>query len=170
MSQQHIQKHIDMIAEHEQRFLAERTSTERIGDAISGVAGGLKFVGAHVLILGVWVAINMGYVRWIKVFDPAPFPLLGTIVAVEALLLASFILMRQSRVGRRAEERDHLVLQLLLLTERELTALLELNRQIAKRIGLEKEANSAEIRDLSQHTSIEDVAQTIKESMPVGTD
>jgi hypothetical protein len=32
--------------------------------------------------------------------------------------------MRQSRMSRRAEERDHLMLQLLLLTEKELTAVL----------------------------------------------
>src|SRR6202040_2031757 len=59
-----------------------------------------------------------------------PFPLLGTLVALEAILLASIILMRQSRMSRRAEERDHLMLQVLLLTEKEITAVLGMNRKI----------------------------------------
>jgi len=42
-------------------------------------------------------------------------------VALEAILLASFILMRQVRIWRRSEEREHLMLQILLLSEKELT-------------------------------------------------
>jgi hypothetical protein len=41
-----------------------------------------------------------------------------------------------------------------------------MDRQIAKQMGLEKVANSPEVRELSQHTSIDDVAQTIKDSLP----
>lgn len=74
--------------------------------------------------------------------------------------------MRQARMGRRGDERDHLMLQILMLTEKEITAVLSVDRQIAKQVGLEKMANSPELRELSQHTSIEDVAQTIAESMP----
>ncbi|MBA3916924.1 MAG: DUF1003 domain-containing protein, partial [Acidobacteriales bacterium] len=92
--------------------------------------------------------------------------LLGTLMALEAILLASFILMRQSRTSRRGEERDHLMLQVLLLTEKEITAVLSMDRQIAERVGLQKVANDVEIQQLSQHTSIDDVAQTIKESLP----
>lgn len=39
MSQSHIQEHVDLIAKHEQEFLAQRTSTEKIGDAIAAFAG-----------------------------------------------------------------------------------------------------------------------------------
>jgi hypothetical protein len=40
--------------------------------------------------------------------------LLSAIVALEAILLQIFILMRQVRIGRRSEEREHLMLQILL--------------------------------------------------------
>ena len=91
--------------------------------------------------------------------------LTGTVVALEAILLASFILMRQARTSRRADERDHLMLQILLLIEKEITTVLSMDRQIAKQVGLEKLANSADVRELSEHTSIEDVAEIIKEAM-----
>lgn len=109
--------------------------------------------------------MNTFSVPSIRHFDPAPYSLLGTCVALEAILLASFILMRQSRLSRRADERDHLILQVLLLTEKEITMVLGMDRQIAKQVGLEKMANNPEVRELSQHTSIEDVAQTIRENL-----
>jgi uncharacterized membrane protein len=164
MPQESIQQHIEMIAKHEQEFLDRRTRSERLGDLIAGAAGNLTFVCVHLLIFAVWVGVNvapgMGH------FDPAPFSLLATIVALEAILLASFILMRQVRIGRRSEEREHLVLQLMLLMEKEITAVLDLNRQIARQVGLEHAADQPLMEELSRDTSIEDVTQTIRESLP----
>jgi uncharacterized membrane protein len=164
MSQSHIQEQIELIAKHEQEFLERRTSAERVSDGIAGFIGSLTFVGVHLVIFATWMVLNsMPHVRH---FDPEPYSLLQTLVALEAILAASFILMRQARMGRRSDERDHLMLQILLLTEKELTALLGMDRQIAAEMGLSRAANSQEIRDLSQSTSIEDVAQTIKENLP----
>ncbi len=161
MSQSHIQEQIELIAKHEQEFLERRTSAERVSDGIAGFIGSLQFVGVHLLIFAAWMVLNtMPHVRH---FDPKPFALLQTLVAMEAILAASFILMRQARMGRRS---DHRMLQILLRTEKELTALLGMDRQIATEMGLTRAANSQEIRDLSQDTSIEDVAQTIKENLP----
>jgi len=41
-----------------------------------------------------------------------------------------------------------------------------MDRHIANEMGLDKEANAQEVRELSQKTSIDDVAQSIKESLP----
>jgi uncharacterized membrane protein len=166
MPQTHIQEHIDLIAKHEQEFLEQRTRTERIGDRIAGFAGSFSFIFLHLTIFVGWMALNTLPIPGLPPFDPRPFSLLATLVALEALLLASFILMRQSRMSRRAEERDHLMLQILLLTEKEITAVLSMDRQIATQVGLEKMANSTEVEELSRHTSIDDVAQDIREALP----
>jgi uncharacterized membrane protein len=166
MPENHVQKHIDLIAKQEIEFLARRTPTERIGDTIAGFAGSLAFVSIHLLIFAGWIAVNTLHDGYFRHFDPAPFSLLGTILAFEAILLASFILMRQARISRRADERNHLMLQILLLTEKEITAALGIDRQMAKQMGLENVADSTDIRELSQQTSIDDVAQTIKENLP----
>jgi len=164
MSQNHIQEHVDLIAKHEQEFLEQRTRSERLGDSIAAFVGSFGFVSAHLSLFLAWLAWNVA--PGTHHFDPAPFSLLGTLVALEAILLASFILMRQARMSRRADERDHLMLHVLLLTEKEITAVLKMDRQIAHQVGLEKAANTTEVRELSQHTSIEDVAQTIRENLP----
>ena len=166
MSQSHIQEQVDLIARHEQEFLAGRTRTERVGDSIAGFVGSLGFVSFHVLLFLGWIGWNV--LPGLTHFDPLPFSLLGTLVALEAIVLASFILMRQARMSRRADERDHLMLQVLLLTEKEITAVLKMDRKIAERVGLDRVANTTEAKELSQHTSIEDVAQTIRETLPLG--
>lgn len=165
MPQNHIQEHIELIAKHEEDFLAQRTQAERMGDSIAAFAGSIRFVVLHVLFFFAWIGWNT--ILPVRHFDPFPFAMLDTVVALEAILLASFILMRQARTARRSDERDHLMLQILLLTEKEITAVLGVDRQIAKQVGLDKVANSTEIRELSQQTSIDDVAQTIKESLPM---
>jgi uncharacterized membrane protein len=162
----HIQEHIDVIARHEQEFLANRSWSERLGDNIGAFAGSFPFVVLHLAAFIFWFVVNTWKFPGIPRFDPPPYSLLGTLVAVEAILLASFILMRQSRMGKRSDERDHLMLQILLLTEKEITAVLGVDRQIARKVGLESIANAPELRELSQHTSIEDVAQNIRESLP----
>jgi uncharacterized membrane protein len=166
MSQTHIQEHVDLIAKHEQEFLEQRTRTERLGDSIASFTGSLTFVLLHIAVFVLWIGVNTFTFAGVRHFDPPPFSLLGTCLGFEAILLASFILMRQTRIGRRADERDHLMLQILLLAEKEITTLLSMDRQIAGSMGLQKVAKDKEIEELSKHTSIEDVAQTIKDSLP----
>ena len=165
-AQGHLQEHIDLIAKHEQEFLEQRTRSEKIGDRMASLIGSLTYVAAHVLLFALWIGWNTLPLGSLPHFDPFPFPLLNFLFAFEAILVAAFILMRQSRISRRSEERDHLMLQILLLTEREITAVLGVDRQIAARVGLHKVAANDEITQLSQQTSIDDVAQGIKESLP----
>ena len=164
--QGHLQEHIDLIAKHEQEFLAQRTSTEKFGDRMASFIGSLTYVAFHVVLVTVWIAWNTLPIRALSHFDPPPYPLLDVLLAFEAILVASFILMRQSRMSRRAEERDHLMLQVLMLTEREITASLGMQREIAASMGLHKIAADQEVTQMSQQTSIDEVAQIIKETLP----
>jgi uncharacterized membrane protein len=162
----HLKDHIEIIARHEEEFLAARTKTERLGDTLGAFVGSARFVALHLAWFGAWILINTLRLGPFRHFDPAPFPLLDTVVAIEAIFLASFIVMRQGRLSRRSDERDHLILQVLILTEREVTAVLNVQRQIASKIGLPELTTNAEIAQLSQKTSIDEVAQTIKDSLP----
>jgi uncharacterized membrane protein len=161
----HVQEHIGTIAKHEQEFLARRSPAERLGDLTAAIVGNLGFVAAHIVLFLFWILVNTLHVPRISHFDPVPFSLLGTAVAMEAILLASLILMRQSRLARRADEREHLMLQILLLTEKEVTAVISMNQQIAREVGLTEIKNSEEIEQLGQKTSIDDVAQDIQRSL-----
>ena len=161
----HVQEHIDTIAKHEQEFLARRSPAERLGDLTASIVGNLGFVAVHLFLFLFWILVNTLHFAQIPHFDPMPFSLLGTVVAMEAILLSSLILMRQARLARRADEREHLMLQILLLTEKEVTALISMNQQISSKVGLSKMENSKEIEALGQNTSIDEVAQDIQRSL-----
>src|ERR1700689_2586344 len=141
----HLKDHIEIIAKHEEEFLARRTSSERVGDLLGAFVGSLGFIAFHVAAFTAWILINTLHIGNLSHFDPAPFPLLDTAVAIEAIFLASFIVMRQSRLSRRSDERDHLILQVLMLVEKEVTAVLQIERQIAGRVGLAEVAEDADI-------------------------
>jgi uncharacterized membrane protein len=160
----HLKEHIDVILKHEEEFLAQRTAAERVGDFLGAFVGSLIFIGIHVVWFTAWILFNT--LAPAPHFDPLPFPVLDTLVAIEAIFLASFIVMRQSRLSRRSDERDHLILQVLLLAEKEITAVLQIERQIAGKVGLHEVAKDDDITQLSQKTSIDEVAQSLKESMP----
>jgi len=168
MSQQHVQEHIDLIAKQEQDFFENRTASEKAGDRIAAFAGSLRFVVLHLFGFAVWIGWNVWPEMKSWRFDPYPFAMLDTIVAMEAILLASFILMRQQRTSRRSDERDHLMLQVMLLTEKETTALLQVNRAMAAKMGLKGVFNDKDIEALSEETPIGEVAENIKDSLPEG--
>ena len=161
----HVQEHIETIARHEQEFYAKRSRAEKIGDAVAGFAGNFAFVLIHLAVFILWVFLNTTQFGPTPHFDPPPFAMLDTVVALEAILLASFILMRQSGLAKRADERDHLMLQILLLTEREVSAVVKMNQQIAEHIGLGSISMDEEIKEMATPTSIDTVAQTIQENL-----
>jgi uncharacterized membrane protein len=159
--------HVETILKHEQDFLARRSPSERLGDSIATVVGGLSFVAGQLLFVAGWILVNVSHVIAIPHFDPAPFPLLCGCLTLEGILLASFILMRQARLGRRAGEREHLMLQMLILTEKEITAVVGMNRRIAVKLGLGDVGVDQDIEQLAKDTSIDEVAKSIQENLSV---
>ena len=162
----HTQSHIDSIAKQEYEFLQQRTLSERVGDLIAGFAGSMFFVLVHVLLALSWVLINANRVSWIPRFDPYPFSLLGMIVAVEAVVLSSFILMRQNRMAKRGERRDQLNLQVDLIAEKEITKLLQMVQAICEHMGLKQIAEDQELKEFRQETSVETLTQKLDDTLP----
>jgi uncharacterized membrane protein len=160
------QSHIDSIVKQEEKALERRSNSERFADGVGLFAGSLPFVVLHLVFLIAWLLVNSGEIRGIPAFDPYPFSLLGMIVAVEAVILSSFILMRQNRMMRRGERRDHLNLQVDLLAEKEITKVLQMVRAMCGHMGLRDIMADTEIRDLSQTTSIESLSQTLEDRLP----
>jgi uncharacterized membrane protein len=162
----HAQAHIDSIVKQEEEALERRSSSERLADSVGVFAGSLPFVVLHLVLVTVWLLVNSGQIAGVRPFDPWPFALLGVIVAVEAVILSSFILMRQNRMMRRGERRDHLNLQIDLLAEKEITTLLQMVRAICGRLGLHSIMADKDIRELSKDTSIESLSQTLDDRLP----
>jgi uncharacterized membrane protein len=162
----HAEAHINSIVKQEEEALERRSVSERLVDTVGAFVGSLTFVVLHLALVAAWVVVNTGRIPGVKPFDPWPFSLLGVMVAVEAVVLSSFIIMRQNRMMRRGEQRDHLNLQIDLLAEKEITALLQMVRALCAHMGLQNIAADKDFRELSQNTSIESLNQKLEERLP----
>jgi uncharacterized membrane protein len=160
-----VNANVETILRHEQEFLAHRSHAERWGDSAAAIVGSLSFVACQLLFVAGWILVNSTRLFAVRQFDPVPFSLLSLALALEGILLASFILMRQARISRRSDEREHLMLQILMLTEKELTAVIGMNRQIAFKLGLGKVAADPDIQQLGEDTSIDEVAESIQQNL-----
>ena len=69
-------------------------------------------------------------------FDPFPFTFLTLVVSLEAIFLSTFILISQNHETQLTERRNHLDLQINLLSEQENTKMLELLRLVAEKVGV----------------------------------
>lgn len=82
-----------------EQLLKELHSFEgRFAEIISIFAGSMYFVYFHVLWFSLWITINQGmFEPWIQPFDPFPYGLLTMLVSLEAIFLATFIMINQNR-------------------------------------------------------------------------
>lgn len=159
-----IRRNIEAVVKLEETFAKNRSMADKIADWIGGFSGSVTFVILHVVVYGLWILINLKLIPGLKPFDPYPFLLLSVVVSVEAIFLSTFVLMKQNRMSRRADQRDHLDLQINLLSEREMTMVLQLLQRIAARLGVH--ASGEHIEELIAETSVEALAHQISEKLP----
>lgn len=157
-----VEENLQTIAEWEQAALLRRSRAARVGDAITaGVASGVGLLG-HATWFAVWTVINLDLIPAVEPFDPFPFPLLTLILSLEAIFLALLVLASQNRMSRQTDKRAHLNLQIDLLAEREMTAVLRLLTDIAAHLGVSDTLTPAELQDLAEKTDIRQLTDKLE--------
>ncbi len=84
---------------------ALKDAEDRVADRVTAFAGSLPFVYIHTVWFGIWIVLNVGLVGAASKFDPFPFGLLTMIVSLEAIFLATFVMVSQNRQAARADLR-----------------------------------------------------------------
>jgi uncharacterized membrane protein len=125
---------------------SQRSLVERIADALTRVAASTPFLLVHFVWFAGWVIVNTGAFG-MRPFDPFPFGLLTLIVSLEAIFLAIFVLMAQSRESSVAELREEVSLQVILRMEEEVTKTLQLVAGLYTRLG-HRVGNDPELREM----------------------
>lgn len=155
-----IEQNIQTIINSRQTAASQRTMEERLADAITDFSGRMYFVYFHIVWFAVWILINLGYLG-IKPFDPYPFGLLTMVVSLEAIFLATFVLISQNRLSAEADRRADLDLQIGLLTEYELTRVLNMLDAIQDKLGIDNDTDQ-ELLDLEKNVHPEDVLEEME--------
>lgn len=160
------QENINKVVELEEEARSNRTFSDRMSDAIATFVGSVPFVVLHLIWFVVWVAINTGWLLGGIKFDPYPFALLCMLVSLEGVLLSTFVLIKQNRMSQRADQRAHLDLQINLLSEREVTKILQLQRLICERLQIQEGVHDPEAIELSHLTAVDNIAHQLDEKLP----
>jgi uncharacterized membrane protein len=157
---------IDAIAKLEHEALHRRTTAERISDAIAKFIGSIGFLLLQVLLVLTWSAINLRVLPGVKPFDPFPFGILALVISSESVLLTIFVLISQNRMTHQAERRSHLDLQVGMLAEQELTAMLQMQHKICQHLGMDVESSKREMEGFSDATDVSKLASELDDKLP----
>jgi uncharacterized membrane protein len=158
-----LEENVQAIKRWEKTILLARSKAEQFSDWIACTAGSGTVLVLHIVWFGAWVTVNAGAVHSIPPFDPFPFPFLTMTVSLEAIFLALFVLASQNRLTRQADKRSHLDLQIDLLAEREMTAVLQLLQDIAQHLEVQTSVTSEQLRDLMKKTDLRRLTNRLEE-------
>ena len=154
------QRNIEVVRKLEEAANEQRTTSERVARMIANFCGSMTFVWVHVIVFAGWIALNL--VPGVNHIDPFPFTFLTFMVSLEAIFLSTFILISQNQDTRISERRNHLDLQINLLSEQENTKMLMMLQAIAEKLGAEIEPDE-DMTVLAQETELEKVVAQIEQ-------
>jgi len=154
-----VERNIRTIIQLRQKAARKRSVQARLADAITAFSGRMTFAYAHIVWFITWIFLNSGSLG-LPAFDPFPYGLLTMIVSLEAIFLSTFVLISQNRQSAEAERRADLGLHVGMLTEHELTRVLQMLDAIQDKMGIPNDEDS-ELADLEKETKPEDVLAEI---------
>ena len=153
-------RNVEIVAQLEKSADAERTPTDRLADSISAFVGSMNFVYIHVVWFGAWIAFfTLPFVPMAWRVDPFPFTFLTFVVSLEAIFLSTFILISQNHEERIARRRNHLDLQINLLSEQENSQILKMLDGIHRALNISADP---ETKALQEATRPEAMVEQIK--------
>ena len=140
---------------------------EKVADWVSERFGSNAFLVVNLLWFAAWCLWNSGVLPGAPVFDPYPFNFLTMVVSLEAILLSIFVLIAQNRSERVDELRAEVDLQLDMITEEELTKVLDLVAQIAAKQGIDLSADT-ELAEMLSPTNIDKLERAVDSEIRKG--
>jgi uncharacterized membrane protein len=161
---QNLTAHRQVIHSLKEQQDEKRTLSDKVADVLTSAFGSMGFLLLNLLWFTVWMLINLGMIPAIDPFDPFPFGLLTMIVSLEAIVLAIIVLISQNRSAKIADLREEVDLQIDMLTEREITKLLQIVCTIAEKQGIELKSD-AELQSMLQPTSMSKIEYALEKQV-----
>ena len=155
-----LRRNIQALEDRRKQEAAAAPAEARIAEAITRFTGSMRFVYVHLALYCAWILVNLGVVSGVSKFDPS-FVILAMVASVEAIFLSTFVLISQNRMAAAADKRADLDLHISLLTEHELTKLVELVTAMAERDGVRANADP-EIEEVKRDVAPEAVLDEIE--------
>jgi len=109
------------------------TPLQRAVDRMTALLGRPGFIGVLTVIVVGWISLNLlagalGY----RPIDPPPFSGLGGAVSLVSLYMVVLLLVTQRREDQLAQHREHLILELAILSEQKTAKVIELLEEVRR--------------------------------------
>jgi uncharacterized membrane protein len=156
-----VERNISALIARRRQEEKQKGLQDRIADSVTRFTGSMRFVYIHVVIFGLWIVINLGWLPLPR-FDPS-FVVLAMVASVEAIFLSTFVLITQNRMQALADRRADLDLQISLLAEHEITRLIWLVTVMARRLGI-AESHEPELVELAKDVAPERVLDELEQN------
>ena len=101
-----VERNISALLEQRRQAEARKTLQDRIADRITRFSGSMTFVYLHLVVFGLWIVANLGWLP-VKKFDPS-FVMLAMFASVEAIFISTFVMISQNRMQQTADKRADL--------------------------------------------------------------
>lgn len=158
-------ENIEAIAQLERDALRRRSWTERFSENAVKFIGSIAFLLLNALLMGAWTLINLNLIPGLTPFDRFPFGVLALIVSAESIILTIFVLISQNRIMRQSDKRAHLDLQVGLLTEQELTVVVQMLHRLCEHAGVNMDP-SKHAKTFGEATDVHKIARELDEKLP----
>lgn len=156
------QQNVETIAAMDRSSNEHRTRAERIADVVAASIGSWPFIIIQSVLLIGWIILNV--TAWIKHWDPYPFILLNLGLSFQAAYASPIIMMSQNRQARLDERRNHLDLQINLLSEQENTEMLRLLRKLCDKLEIDHQDDPT-LEVMEQTTQPKTLVEQIEHSV-----
>jgi len=153
-----------IIKSFEAKALKKRPFTIRVADWLTSSFGSIAFLLTNLVLFSAWILINTGKLPSVPVFDPYPFTLLTMTVSLEAIILAIIVLMSQIRQSYISTLREELDMQVNLISEREITKVLKLLKEIRNKIS-EEEIKDPELEEMIKRVDTSYIERQLEEQL-----
>lgn len=137
---------------------------EKIADWATAFFGSMPFLLANLAFFAFWIFINTGWIKGIFAFDPFPFNLLTTVVSIEAIVLAIFVLISQNRSEKVDVLREEIHLQINIIAEREITKLGQMLAMLLEKQGVDL-SQDPELKKLLRPISEEEIEKRLEKEI-----
>lgn len=133
---EHVREAAEAIDELRSQRRRQLPARERALQTFLNRIGRPRFVLAVSVFIVVWVTLNMLLASRHEAFDTPAFTLLNTIAQLLSLLLVIAIFSAQNTENTIEQERARLMLQLALIHDRKISAIVQAVEQLSGRSGL----------------------------------
>jgi len=160
-----LHEHVAAVSEFYARHEEQLPPTQRVVERISMFLGSPAYVAGNLVFVVLWIAWNLaapelGFDQW----DEPPFFWLQGLIALNAFVISTTVLIRQNRMSRLANQHAHLDLQVNLLADEKTSKIIQMLEELRRDLPGVQDKVDHQANELARPTDTGAVISIIEEA------